>query len=103
MLLTNRDRIDRNRMFVKLYEFLSFAKDMRKSLGKNISKKISCKYSQKLIDPAKQSATDALKTASKREILKAAEAIVDLIGNTVTDKITKMSKTSQQNNSEPCK
>ena len=39
MLLTNRDRIDRNRMFVKLYEFLSFAKDMGKSLGKNKSKK----------------------------------------------------------------
>ena len=66
-------------------------------------KKTSCKYSQKLIDPAKQSATDALKTASKREILKVAEAIVDLIGSKVTDKITKMSKTSQQNNSEPCK
>ena len=33
-----------------------------------MSKKLSSKYSQKLLDHAKQSATDALKTASKRAI-----------------------------------
>ena len=32
---------------------------------KNISKNLSSKYGQKLLDHAKQSATDALKTASK--------------------------------------
>ena len=41
---------------------------MGKSIGKNISKNLSSKYSQKLIDHAKKSATDALKTTSKRVI-----------------------------------
>ena len=34
-------------------------------LGKNVGKKVSGKYSQKLPDHAKQSATDALKTFKK--------------------------------------
>ena len=38
-------------------------KDMGRNVGKNISKSLSSKYSQKLLDDAKQSATDALKTA----------------------------------------
>ena len=46
----------RNRIFVKGYGFLSFARNM----GKNISKDLSGKYSQKLFNHAKQSATDAL-------------------------------------------
>ena len=84
---------------VKGYWFLSFAKNIAKSIGTNISKPSSGKYSQKLLDHAKQSATDAPKTTSKRVIQKAAEATGDLIGNTITDKITKISKTSQRNNS----
>ena len=51
----------RDRMFVKGYGFLSFAKN----IGKNISKNLSGKYSQKLLDHAKQSAADAIKTTSK--------------------------------------
>ena len=35
---------------------------MGKDIGKNISKKLNSKYSQKLRDPAKQSATVELKT-----------------------------------------
>ena len=38
---------------------------MGKSISKNISKNLGSKYCQKLLDHAKQSATDALKTASK--------------------------------------
>ena len=68
---------------------------MGKSLGKNICQKASGKNSQKHPDHAKQPATDAHKTASKT-----AEAIGDLIGNNNADKITKVWKTSQQNNSE---
>ena len=64
------------------------------------SKNLSGKYSQKLLDHAKQSTTDAHKTSSKRVIQKAAEATGDLIGNKIDDKITKISKTSQQNKSE---
>ena len=62
----------RDRIFVKGYGFLSFAKNMDKNNGKNISKSLSGKYSpgmlamcQKLLDNAKKSATDALKTSSK--------------------------------------
>ena len=64
----------RDWIFVKGYGFLSFAKNMGKNFGKNISKNLKGKYNQKLFDHAKQSATDALKTSSKRVIQKTAEA-----------------------------
>ena len=60
----------RDRIFVKGYGFFSFGKNMGRSIGKNISKNLSSKYGQKLIDHAKQSATYALRTASKRAISK---------------------------------
>ena len=69
---------------MKGYGFLSFAKNMGKSL--------SNKYGQKLLDSAKKSTTDAIKTASKRAIQKTAEATGDLIGNKIVDKITSVSK-----------
>ena len=50
----------RDRIYVKGYECLSFAKSMGKSL--------SNKYGQILLDSAKKSTTDALETASKRAI-----------------------------------
>ena len=65
-------------------------------MGKNLSSK----YSQKLFDHANESATDALKSASKREIQKIAEATRDLIGNKIAAKITSASKISSKNNSE---
>ena len=43
---------------------------MSRNIVKNISKNLGSQYSQKLLDHAKQSATDALKTISKREIQK---------------------------------
>ena len=48
----------RDRVYVKGYGFLLLAKNL------------SNKYSQRLIDTAKKSTTDALKTSSKRAILK---------------------------------
>ena len=89
----------RDRIFVKGYEFLSFAKNMGKNIDKNLSKILSGKYSQKLLDHPKKSATDALKTSSKRVIQKTAEATRDLIGNKIANKIMGVSN-SQQNNSE---
>ena len=74
----------RDRIYVKGYGFLSFAK--------NIGKSLSNKYSQKLIDTAKKSTTDAIKTTSKRTIQKTTEATGDLIGNKIADKITNISK-----------
>ena len=50
---------------------------MDKNIGKIIIKNLSGKYSQELLDHAKESATDALKTASKRAIRKTAEATGD--------------------------
>ena len=49
----------RDRIFVKGYGFLCFAKNMSKNIGKNVSKNLCGKYSQKLLDHAKQSAADA--------------------------------------------
>ena len=58
----------RDQIFVKGYGFLSFANIMVRIIAKNVSKNLSSKYIPKLVDYAKQSATDALKTASKRAI-----------------------------------
>ena len=46
----------------------------------------------------KKSTTDAIKTTSKRAIQKTAEAIGDLIGNKIADKITTVSKKNLQRN-----
>ena len=51
---------------------MSFYNNMSRIIGKNISKNLSSKCSQKRINHAKQSATDALKTGSKRAIQKTA-------------------------------
>ena len=58
----------RDRIFVKDYGFLPFAKNMDEIIDKNKSKSLSVKYSQKLLDHAKQSAKYALKTTSKKVI-----------------------------------
>ena len=90
----------RVRIFVKGYGFLSFTKNLGKSIGKDINKNLSGKYSQKLLDYAKQSATDAFKTASKRAIQKSVEAAGNLTNDKIANRITGVLKNSQQNNSE---
>ena len=87
--------VPRDQKFVKCYGFLYFAENMDKNIGKIISN-LSDKNSQKLFHHAKKSAKDALKTSLKRIIQKAEEATVDLID----DRITKVPKKFQQNNSE---
>ena len=76
----------RDRIYVKQYGFFPFLK----IIGKNLSNK----YGQKLIDSAKKSTIDAIKTASKRAIQKTAPATGDLIGNKIADKITSVSEKS---------
>ena len=78
----------RDRIYVKGYRFLSFAK----YIGKNLSNK----YGQRCFDTAKKSATDAIKTASKRAIQKTAEPTGVLIGNKIADNITSISKKSNK-------
>ena len=65
---------------VKGYGVLSFAK--------NMGKRISNKCCQKLLDSAKKSTTDAMKTATKREIQRTAEATGNLFGNKISYEIT---------------
>ena len=58
----------RDRIFLKGYGFLPFAKNMGKNIGKILNKNLSSSYNQKIVDHTKQSATDALKTALKRAV-----------------------------------
>ena len=64
------------KIFVKGYGFLSFAKNMGKNINKHISKNMSVKYSQILLDHPKKSAPDALKTTLKRIIQKKQKQLV---------------------------
>ena len=65
----------KDRIYIKRYGFW-------------IWKDLSNEYSQKRLDSAKKSTTDAIKTASKRAIQKTAKATGELIGNKIADKIT---------------
>ena len=62
----------------------------------NIHWKACNKYSQKLLDNAKNPTTDTIKTASKTAIQKTADATGDLIGNKRADNITNASKKSSK-------
>ena len=76
----------KDRIYVKGYGFLPFAKNMGRALIN--------KYGQRVLDTAKKSTTDAIKTVSKRAIWKTVEATGDLIGNKIADKIRSVSKKS---------
>ena len=65
--------------------------------GKHISKILRSRYSQQCFDHAKLSATDALKTSSKRVIHKIAEAASNLIKLLIKLQVP---KTSLQNDSK---
>ena len=56
---------------------------MGRNIAKNINKNLSSKYSEKLLDHAKKSARDALKTVSNRVIQKTEEATCNLIRNKI--------------------
>ena len=81
----------RARRYAKGYGFLSFAKNMG-THATRVAKNLNNKYSQKLADTAKKSATDALKIAGKRAIQKTAEASGDLVGSFIADQIISISK-----------
>ena len=68
---------------------------VKSNIGKNISKNLSGKYSQKIVDHAKQSTRYPLKTAPKGAIQKTAEATGDLILNKIASRITRTSEYSQ--------
>ena len=90
----------RDQILLKGCGFLSFTKYMSINIDEYISKKLSNKYIQKLLDHAYEiSATDALKTVSKRAIHKTVETVSDLIGNKIADKIAIISIISPHNSS----
>ena len=72
---------------------------MGKGIWKNISKNLSAKYNQKLLNRAKNSATDALRTSSKGHS-KNSRSNWWFDCNEIANRITKFSKNSQQNNLE---
>ena len=78
----------KDRIYVKRYGFLSFAKNMGTHL--------SHKYGQKLLDSFKKSTADAIETASKRASQRTAETTGDLMGKKIADKITSASKSSKE-------
>ena len=63
------------RKYVKGYGILSFARKFGNKCGKN------------LMDTATKTGKDAVKTASQWVVKKTAEAMGDLIGNKIADKI----------------
>ena len=69
------------RKYVKGYGFLSFAR----------------KYGKKLMDGATNTGKDFAKTASRRVVKRTSEAIGDLIGNKIADKITSIAKPKSKN------
>ena len=78
----------RERRYVKGYGFLSFARNLGAHATK-VAKNVNNNYGQKLADSAKKS---AFKIASKRAIQETAEATGDLVGITIANKITSISK-----------
>ena len=69
-----------DRVYVKGSGFLSFAKTMNN------------RYSQKLLDSAKKSTTDAIKTTSKSAIQETVDETDDLSGDKIANEVTSASK-----------
>ena len=91
----------RDRIFMKGYEFFSFAKKIAQNIGINFGGK----YSQKLLDPATQPVADTIRTALKGAIQKMVETTGDLIGNKMADAVAKfyndkITTTASQSNPE---
>ena len=85
----------RDQIFLEGYGSLSFAKNMGKHIGKKISQNLSGKYRQKLLDHAKQYATDALNSYpnnSKKVIQKTVEAVGDSISSKIANRFMKVSR-----------
>ena len=71
----------RDQIYVKDYDFLSFAK----IIGKNTNKSMISRYGKNLLDITKMLATDVLKTVAKWAIQKIAKATYDLVGNKIAE------------------
>ena len=66
---------DRDQIYVRSYEFLSFAKDM--------SKNLNSKYQQRFLDTTNNLAKDAINISSKIALQKTAKAAGNAVGNKI--------------------
>ena len=67
----------RDQIYVKDHTFLCFAK--------NMSKRLSIKYGQKLLDTTKKFAMNALKDEAKKVVQKITKATGNLVRNKIID------------------
>ena len=91
------------RKYVQGQGFMSFAKNIGNEYGKklfdksmDVSKKYGKKYGNKLLDKSISAGKDFAKIAGKKVLTKSAEATGDMIGNKITDRITKSSRNKAQ-------
>ena len=86
----------KDQIFVKSYGLLCLANYMSKIIGKNMSKNLTGKYSQKHLDHINNLLQMHLKLLQKEQFQKKVEASGYLIGYKITEKIRKVSRTSPQ-------
>ena len=89
-----------DRLFVEGYRILSFAKNMSKNIGKNISITYVVKTAKNFLIMLNNLQQVHLKLLPKRVIQNTAEGAGALIGNKIANRIMKVSKISSQNNLE---
>ena len=87
------------RKYVKVYGFLSFARNFGDKYAKKIMNtaiktgtNFNSKHGNKLTDTAIKTGKDFATIAGKKIVHKSAEATGDLAGNKIADKITSMGK-----------
>ena len=81
------------RKYVQGQGFKSFAKIIGNEYGRKIFNKsidVSNKYGRKILDKSMDAGKDLAKIAGKNVLHKSAEATGEMIGNKVTDRITKI-------------
>ena len=91
------------RRYVQGQGCMSFTKNIgnkygRKLFNKSIDvvKKMSDKYGRKILDKSMDAGKDFAKIAGKKVLHKSAEATGEMIGNKITDRITKSSRNKAQ-------
>ena len=87
------------RKYVQRQGFMSFAKNIGNKYGRKIFDKsiyVSNKYGKKILDKSMDASKDFAKIAGKKVLHKIAEAIGEMIGNKVADRITKSSRNKAQ-------
>ena len=88
------------RRYVKGYGFLSFARKFGDKYGKKImntaTKVGTRKYGKKIIETIKKQGSQFDKIAGKKIVQRSAEAIGDLTGNKIANKITSLGKSRKR-------